>query len=67
LGVTGAATFSSAITANSSTTLKGAVEIYGSTPYIDFHFGNSTSDYTSRIIESTSGTLSIPKNLSVGV
>lgn len=27
--------------------------------YIDFHFGGSTSDYTSRIIENTSGSLSV--------
>ena len=33
------------------------VELYYSTPYIDFHFNNSSTDYTSRIIESRSGTL----------
>ncbi len=32
------------------------MELYGGTPYIDFHFGNSTN-YTSRIIESESGVL----------
>lgn len=37
----------------------GSIEIYNTTPYIDFHFGNSTADYTSRIIETASGTLSI--------
>ncbi|MDO4647641.1 MAG: hypothetical protein Q4B26_03240, partial [Eubacteriales bacterium] len=26
-------------------------EIYGKTPYIDFHYGDSSNDYTSRIIE----------------
>ena len=26
------------------------IELYGSTPYIDFHYDNSYSDYTSRII-----------------
>ena len=34
-----------------------SIEIYNSTPYIDFHFNNSSSDYTSRIIENTSGHL----------
>lgn len=33
------------------------VEIFGGTPYIDFHFGSSGQDYTSRIIESESGVL----------
>lgn len=33
------------------------IELHYSTPYIDFHYGNSTSDYTSRIIEESSGVL----------
>ena len=33
------------------------MELYGGTPYIDFHFGGSTADYTSRLIESESGVL----------
>ncbi len=33
------------------------IEIFGGTPYIDFHFGSSGQDYTSRIIESESGVL----------
>lgn len=37
-----------------------SLEIYHkSTPYIDFHHGGTTTDYTSRIIENASGTLSI--------
>lgn len=28
----------------------GSIELYGGTPFIDFHYGSSTSDYTSRII-----------------
>lgn len=28
----------------------GCIEMYGDVPYIDFHYGCSTSDYTSRII-----------------
>ena len=36
------------------------IEIFHNTPYIDFHFGrNDGIDYTSRIIEGSSGTLSI--------
>lgn len=33
------------------------IELHYSTPYIDFHYGDSTSDYTSRIIEESSGVL----------
>lgn len=37
-----------------------SLDIYHtSTPYIDFHHGGTTTDYTSRIIETASGTLSI--------
>lgn len=35
------------------------VELYGNTPFIDFHYNNSSSDYTSRIIEWASGELTI--------
>ncbi len=28
----------------------GCIEMYGKAPYIDFHYGSTTSDYTSRII-----------------
>jgi len=35
------------------------LELYGNTPYIDFHYGNSTADYTSRIIEVASGVINI--------
>lgn len=38
-------------------TTHGEVEIYGDTPHIDFHHANSNSDFTSRIIENTSGIL----------
>lgn len=43
-----------------------AIEIIASKPYIDFHFGNSTADYTSRIIENISGTLSVVGNFDIG-
>lgn len=35
------------------------MELYAATPYIDFHFGDSGADYTSRIIELESGKLNI--------
>ena len=37
--------------------LNGYIELYHATPYIDFHFGRSTADYTYRIMESSSGVL----------
>ena len=45
-----------------SVTTRGEIEIYDSvhgTPHLDFHFANSTSDYTSRIIEESSGKVNI--------
>ena len=35
------------------------IELYDATPYIDFHFEGNSGDYTSRIIEYTSGILTI--------
>ena len=37
----------------------GEVEIFGNTPHVDFHFGNSNTDYTSRIIENSTGAIDI--------
>ena len=60
-------TFTNLTTANLTT--KGEVEIYGTTqtpqPHIDFHYNNSTEDYTSRIIENSKGAIEIlaPKGL----
>ena len=36
-----------------------AIELSMSTPYIDFHFNGSESDYTTRLIEATSGELTL--------
>lgn len=45
---------------NNGLTIKNAaVELYGATPFIDFHFNNSNNDFTSRIIESKESVLSI--------
>ena len=49
-------------TINGGLTVKSGgagVELFGSTPYIDFHYNNNSGDYTSRIIESASGVLNI--------
>lgn len=35
----------------------GAIEMHGVTPYIDFHYNNSTADFTSRIIANGAGKL----------
>lgn len=54
-----------------SVSFSGGVEVYYTTPYIDFHFNNSSVDYTTRLIENSSGILSViggftvSKNLSV--
>ena len=53
----GAVTFS-AVTTDSLTT-EGEVEIYGTQPHIDFHYNNSSDDYTSRIIETANKQLNL--------
>lgn len=42
-----------------NTSTNGGIDIYHDTPYLDFHFGKSSSDYTTRIIEKESGNLTI--------
>ena len=50
----------------SAATIKVAqIELAFTTPFIDFHFNNSTSDYTSRIIEEQSGLLTINEVLNI--
>ena len=44
---------------NGLTIRNAAVELYGATPFIDFHCANSNNDYTSRIIEGGKGVLNI--------
>lgn len=62
--LTGSVTVTGTSTFNSKVTFKGdGIEISRATPYIDFHYNNSTSDYTSRLIEETSGTLTIKNNM----
>ena len=57
LNGSGAVTFA-AVTTDSLTT-EGEVEIYGTQPHIDFHYNNSSDDYTSRIIENAAGAIDI--------
>lgn len=52
------------LTANGQAQLNGGIfspwiELSSSTPYIDFHYGSSTSDYTARIIAGESNMLRI--------
>lgn len=42
---------------------QGSIELYGNTPFIDFHCGYSDVDYTSRIIANGSNSLNITGNL----
>ena len=39
------------------------LELNGSVPFIDFHYGNSSADYTSRIIESAPGVIDVMADL----
>ena len=39
------------------------IELSDGTPFIDFHFNNSQSDFTSRIIEESEGVLRVQANL----
>ena len=73
LNVTGTSTFTGTLTASGESTFNNKVnfkgngiELYCTSPYIDFHFKNSTADYTSRIIEESSGIITIKPNLVVG-
>lgn len=43
----------------------GQLELSGATPYIDFHYGSSTADYTHRIIAETSDRLNVTTGLQV--
>lgn len=42
----------------------GFIELVGQTPYIDFHYGRTTADYTARLIESSSGALKVYNSIS---
>ena len=60
--VTGYTAFNNGLESGNGLTVRNqGIELYGSNyPFIDFHYGrNSSADYTSRIIESSSGVLKI--------
>lgn len=53
-------TINGELVVNSTSAIRGGhIELSTSIPYIDFHFNESTADYTSRIIESADGVLDI--------
>lgn len=57
IATTNTPTFTNLTTTN--LTANGEIEVYGAIPHIDFHYGNSTNDYTSRIIEDAAGAIDI--------
>lgn len=57
--IAGIKSFSDVLRVGSGSFTGGALEISNTIPYIDFHFGNDTGDFTSRILEEASGTLNI--------
>lgn len=66
LAVTGATILTNTLSVSDTASFYSGVEISHNTPYIDFHYAADTGDYTSRIIESASGTLTCSKNWAVG-
>lgn len=65
LNVTFPAKITTTNTITGASLISKSIELSGATPYIDFHYNNSSADYTSRIIETGSGTLSVEANLIV--
>lgn len=60
LTVSNGANIYGGLLSNSGLTVRNAgVELYGATPFIDFHCADSNKDYTSRIIEWEQGVLTI--------
>lgn len=56
--MTGPLTLNQGLIVNSNGTDNG-IELFGNTPYLDFHFNNNANDCTSRIIETEQGKLAI--------
>ena len=60
LTVSNGANIYGGLLSDSGLTIRNAgLELYFSTPFIDFHFANSNKDFTSRIIEGGEGVLNI--------
>lgn len=45
-------------TINGGFTAKASIELYGSTPYIDFHYNNNNEDFDTRLVNDNKGVLS---------
>lgn len=58
----GNANTSNNISSNNTLVGRGYIELNHTSPYIDFHHGNSTADYTSRLITTSSDTLNCTSN-----
>lgn len=61
--ISGAKTLLDKLTLGNSTGHMGQIELFGGNSayggYIDFHYGNDSGDYTSRIIENSSGNINL--------
>ncbi|OUC36816.1 hypothetical protein BJP35_2950 [Enterobacter sp. J49] len=60
--VTGSVALKSPTTENKTEIYPGSIELSSSTPFIDFHYNNTTADYTTRISEDAAGELTIKSN-----
>ena len=66
LSATGAISSSSSITSASALISNGgAVELFGATPFIDFHYGSSSADYTSRLIANDTNKLTCTSDFAI--
>lgn len=64
----GATGYTAATSAVAGTLISaGSIEMSGSTPYIDFHNGLSTADFTTRIIEDSQGRIHIQRGTATTV
>lgn len=52
-------TINSTLTCAANLIMNNGIELYHATPYIDFHYANSTEDYTARIISTSTSMLRI--------
>lgn len=59
VGLKGQVVLGKDLTVNNGKISAQSIELSMGTPYIDFHFNNSSSDYTTRLIENTSGELTL--------
>lgn len=57
--MTGTLAISDAASGNKSVYGIGSVELYNTTPFIDFHYNNDTSDYSTRIINNEQNALEV--------